>query len=72
MAIILESGLAGTVSEFDERAGLGVIIDSSGRKWPFHCISIADGSRRIDIGTRVVFADGLHVGRHEAVNIGPV
>lgn len=72
MPIIVGTGLAGTVTDFDEAAGLGMIIDSVGGTWPFHCISIADGSRKIEVGRRVTFSDGLHIGRHEAVDIRPL
>lgn len=71
MNIVLGSGLSGTVTEFDAGAGMGTIADSSGRTWPFHCVSIADGTRMIAVGARVTFSDGLHIGRHEAVEIRP-
>lgn len=71
MSSVLGAGLTGTVSKFEEHAGLGEIVDSDGRTWPFHCVSIADGTRRIDVGAEVRFADGLRVGRHEAVDIRP-
>lgn len=72
MAVILGSGLSGTVTSFDDGAGLGVITDEMGQLWPFHCISIADGSRWIEVGQQVTFRDGLHIGRHEAVDIRSV
>jgi cold shock CspA family protein len=57
----------GVVAEFDEPRGLGVVRDDGGGSYPFHCASIANGTRRIDAGTRVVFflAAG-HLGRYEA------
>jgi cold shock CspA family protein len=57
----------GVVAEFDEPRGLGVVRDDDGGSYPFHCASIANGTRRIDAGTRVVFflAAG-HLGRYEA------
>ena len=52
--------------------GLGEIADDSGTVWPFHCVSIADGSRDIAVGTRVEFAVEFRVKRDEAVAITPV
>lgn len=69
MSSVLGSGLSGIVTAFDDHVGLGEITDGDGRLWPFHCISIADGTRHIDTGTRVTFADGLRMGVHEAVDI---
>ena len=45
----------GVVDSFDADVGLGVIVDDEGRRWPFHCTVIADGSRTIDPGTDVHF-----------------
>ena len=57
----------GVVEEFDEPRGLGVIAGDDGRRYPFHCTAIADGSRRIPVGSRVVFATAPgHLGRFEA------
>ena len=47
--------MRGTVEEFDEAAGLGVIVDSDGRPYRFHCIEIADGTRTIDAAQAVMF-----------------
>jgi len=59
--------LSGVVEEFDDPRGLGVIAGDDGRRYPFHCTAIADGSRRIAVGTRVVFAVAAgHLGRLEA------
>lgn len=71
MSSVLGSGLSGVVAAFDDHAGMGKIVDGDGREWPFHCISIADGSRHIDTGVHVTFADGLRLGIHEAVDIRP-
>lgn len=47
---------SGTVSEFDEKVGLGSVAgDSGGDRYPFHCTQIAGGSRTIDVGARVSF-----------------
>lgn len=61
----------GVVSAFDEYVALGEITDDAGTVWPFHCVSIADGSRTIEVGARVQFETTFHVSRHEAVNIRP-
>jgi cold shock CspA family protein len=63
---------AGTVSDFDEAAGLGGISSPAhpGTAVPFHCTAIADGSRTIEIGADVLF--GLaprHLGRFEAAEV---
>ena len=63
---------SGTVTEFDDPRGLGVVTDSDGRAFPFHCTAIADGTRTIAVGAVVEFAvvPG-HLGRWEAAAIEP-
>lgn len=46
----------GTVSDFDGQRGWGTVRSDDGRDLFFHCTRIADGSRAIDVGTRVTFA----------------
>ena len=59
--------LSGVVEEFDDPRGLGTIAGDDGWRYPFHCTAIADGTRRIAVGTRVVFATAAgHLGRLEA------
>jgi cold shock CspA family protein len=60
----------GKVRSFDERRGLGEIAAEDGKTFPFHCIAIADGTRRIAPGTAVEFdvVAGLP-GRWEAAAI---
>ena len=41
----------GTVVEFDDPRGLGVVRADDGFDYPFHCTAIADGSRTITVGT---------------------
>ena len=65
------TGRRGTVSAFDDAAGLGSIIGADGREYPFHCIAIADGSRTIEIGAEVSFDVLAKFGRWEAANIRP-
>ena len=63
--------LEGVVTQFDEFVALGEITDSSNRVWPFHCVSIADGSRNIAVGATVQFNTAWRVARVEAVDIRP-
>lgn len=60
----------GTVVAFDGARGLGEVEDGEGRRYPFHCTRIADGSRDVPVGAKVEFtiAPG-HLGRWEAVAI---
>lgn len=63
--------LTGTVTSFDDYVALGEITDTQGRTWPFHCVSIADGTRTIEIGAHVQFETAWRVARVEAVDIRP-
>jgi cold shock CspA family protein len=57
----------GVVADVDEPRGLGTVLGDDGRRYPFHCTAVADGSRRIEAGTRVVFTTAAgHLGRTEA------
>jgi cold shock CspA family protein len=63
----------GVVTAFDEPRGLGAVESDDGHRYPFHCTAIADGTRRIDVGARVVFARAAgHLGRIEARSIRPL
>lgn len=44
----------GTVTEFDERRGLGA-IRAGDVEHAFHCTQLADGTRSIRVGQRVEF-----------------
>ncbi len=46
---------SGTVASYDADAGLGIVEDASGQRWMFHCTTISDGSRSIDVGNAVTF-----------------
>lgn len=59
----------GTVTAFDSHRGLGEVAGSDGAVWPFHCVSIADGSRDIAVGQKVEFEVDYRVLRLEAVDI---
>lgn len=45
----------GTVTAFDDARGLGTITTDEGDRLGFHCTAIADGTRTIPVGARVVF-----------------
>ena len=65
--------MLGTVIEFDEPRGLGVVEGDDGERYPFHCTRIADGTRTIAEGSRVEFAVMAGpAGRWEADAIAPV
>lgn len=62
----------GVVTEFDEPVGLGVVTESDGTRWPFHCTAIADGSRDIATDTEVTFRSvPARAGRFEAIDLVP-
>lgn len=61
----------GQVTEFDEPRGLGVVTAHDGNAYPFHCVSIADGTRSIATGAAVSFSVLLKLGRREAGDIRP-
>lgn len=60
----------GRVTSFDAARGLGTVTDDAGADYPFHATAITDGSRHIEVGTRVGFslAPG-HGGRYEARSV---
>ena len=45
----------GTVTEFDELSGIGLIVTADEQRFLFQCIEIADGTRDIDVGQAVSF-----------------
>ena len=59
----------GTVSQFDEAAGLGSIDGDDGIAYRFHCIQISDGTRTIDAGRRVAFSRLPRFGGVEAGDV---
>jgi len=44
----------GVVGAFSDLRGDGVIMSDAGESLYFHCLSILDGSRTVDVGTVVV------------------
>lgn len=61
--------LLGHVTAFDEHRGLGTVAAESGQDYMFHCIELADGSRRIEIGTAVEFEVRTKFSRPEAFDL---
>ena len=62
--------MRGRVVAFDEHVGLGEIEADVGRRYPFHCTRIADGTRTIDVGAAVTFETiPGHLGRWEATAV---
>jgi CspA family cold shock protein len=60
----------GTVTAFEEGRGRGVVTTEDGQSFEFHATRIADGSRRIAVGTAVAFVTvPAHRGRYEASEI---
>lgn len=56
----------GAVESFDARRGDGAVVSDAGERLYFHCVAIKDGSRQIDVGTRVRGVRRVgHVGRDE-------
>lgn len=63
--------LHGTVVAFDREVGLGEVRADDGETLSFHCIEIADGTRDIAVGARVVFGLVARLGRYEAAGLTP-
>jgi cold shock CspA family protein len=62
----------GTVASYDSPRGWGEIEATDGRRYPFHCTAIADGSREIGVGLAVGFElRPGHLGRFEAIAVTP-
>jgi cold shock CspA family protein len=64
--------MQGTVTAFDDAAGLGTITADDGTTFAFHCTAIADGTRTIAVGTPVEFETRpAHRGTWEAGAVSP-
>ena len=64
--------MTGTVTEFDDGAGLGVVRADTGETYAFHCTAIADGTRTIAVDTKVEFEPRpARHGTYEAGEISP-
>lgn len=63
--------MTGRVVAFDEGRGLGE-IESDGKRYPFHCTAIADGTRSVAVGAEVEFTVAPGAGGHwQAAQIIP-
>lgn len=63
---------SGTVVEFDDAAGIGRVRDDGpdGETRFFHCTAIADGTRTIEVGAKVIYdVRPGHLGQWEAAAI---
>ncbi len=62
----------GVVTDYDDPAGIGTVTADDGVEHFFHCTAIADGSRTVEVGTRVRFTvvPG-RLGRWEAAALRP-
>lgn len=64
--------MRGTVTDFDDGAGLGTITAEDGASYRFHCTAIRDGSRTIAVATAVDFETRpARDGSYEAGHITP-
>lgn len=67
--------VSGTVIEFDSDTGLGLVAaqpNSGGEPADpvrFHCVSILDGSRLVEVGQTVRYRLALRLGRLEALGL---
>lgn len=64
--------MRGSVTAFDEESGLGIVTADDGTTFCFHCVEIADGSRRIEVGATVAFELLAKLGRYEAAHLSVV
>jgi cold shock CspA family protein len=64
--------MQGTVREFDDGKGLGVIVAADGHAFAFHCIEIVDGTRTIEAGQVVTFRPLPRFGAFQAGAVGKV
>lgn len=64
----------GVVVGFDEDKGYGTVADDDGGEERFfHCTAVADGTRTIEVGTRVAYeVVAGRLGRWEAARLRPV
>jgi cold shock CspA family protein len=62
---------AARVSAFDAGRGAGSVVTDDGRELSFHATRVADGSRSVDVGARVVIeiGPGVAPGSWEATTV---
>ena len=64
--------MTGRVVAFDEHRGLGEVEADDGRRYPFHCTAIADGTRTIPVDVAVDFeVVAGPLGGYEAGSVRP-
>ena len=64
---------AGSVIDFSPQRGLGEVQLDDGAVLSFHATAIADGSRDIAVGTRVVVREQpTHRGLRQAAEVAPL
>jgi cold shock CspA family protein len=64
--------MQGTVTEFDDAAGLGTVTADDGTRYRFHCTAISDGTRTIAVDTAVDFETRpARDGSYEAAAVSP-
>jgi len=62
--------MKGRIEAFSDHRGDGLVLLDDGEVLYFHCVSIADGSRRVDVGDTVSARRGVgHLGHDEAFEI---
>ena len=63
----------GSVTHFDPEVGLGQVETDLGITYRFHCTSIGDGSRRIEVAEKVAFmVEARGPGQWEATAVTPI
>ena len=63
--------MRGIVAAFDAHVGLGDITMTDGTVVMFHCAEIADGSRKIEVGSEVECDIVMKFSRAEASAVRP-
>jgi len=62
--------MKGRIEAFSDHRGDGLVRIDNGEVLYFHCVSIADGSRSVDIDDAVTVRRGVgHIGHDEAFEI---
>ena len=62
--------MEGRVVDWDDHAGFGTVEADDGTAYFFHCTTLIDGSRTIDVGAVVTFdVVAGHLGRWEAARV---
>jgi hypothetical protein len=63
----------GHIESFDDGRGDGLLHSDEGERFYFHCVSIANGTRHIEVGVRAQGERRVgHVGRDEVVGVAEI